>query len=54
MGGKDLYNLRRASVLRLYDPLEKDHSDHILSVPLALDVMPNEADREYIRAYFDH
>jgi len=37
---------------RLCDPLEKDHSDHILSIPLALEVMPNEADREYIRAYF--
>jgi len=39
---------------RLYDPLEKDHSDHILSIPLALEVMPNDADRDYIRAYFDY
>ena len=49
---KDLHNLRRACY-RLYDPLEKDHSDHILSIPLALEVMPNDADRDYIRAYFD-
>jgi len=38
---------------RLCDPLEKDHSDHILSVPLALEVMTNSADCDYIRAFFD-
>lgn len=37
---------------KLCDPLEKDHSGHILSVPLALQVMPNEADRDYIKTFF--
>ncbi len=39
---------------RLCDPIEIDHTDHILSVPLALEVMANDGDRDFVRAYLGY